>query len=73
MAEGVPYLLMWLAVGNVSLVSSLDVSAGFSMNNRYDPARVEFYANNNAGNFAVVACSNEDATLFRQRDVAAEP
>jgi hypothetical protein len=68
--EGVQYLPNgWLAVGNVSLVSSLRFRQAFSddISQVVDPRREStFYANNNNGNFSFnFLASNETTTLFR--------
>jgi organic hydroperoxide reductase OsmC/OhrA len=68
--EGVQYLPNgWLAVGNVSLVSSLRFRQAFSddISQVVDPRREStFYANNNNGNFSLnFLASNETTTLFR--------
>ncbi|HWC76013.1 MAG TPA: putative LPS assembly protein LptD, partial [Blastocatellia bacterium] len=68
--EGVQYLPHgWLAVGNVSLVSSLEFRQVFSddISQVVDPRRESnFYATNNAGNFSFnLLASNETTTLFR--------
>jgi hypothetical protein len=69
-AEGIQYLPDgWLAVGNVSLVSSLRFRQAFSddISQVVDPRREStFYANNNSGNFSFnFLASNETTTLFR--------
>lgn len=68
--EGVQYLPNgWLAVGNVSLVSSLRFRQAFSddISQVVDPRREStFYANNNNGNFSFnFLATNETTTLFR--------
>jgi hypothetical protein len=68
--EGVQYLPHgWLAVGNVSLVSSLKFRQVFSddISQVIDPRREStFYANNNTANFSFnFLASNETTTLFR--------
>ena len=68
--EGIQYLPNgWLAVGNVSLVSSLRFRQAFSddISQVVDPRREStFYANNNNGNFSFnFLASNETTTLFR--------
>jgi hypothetical protein len=69
-AEGVQYLPKgWLAVGNVSLVSSLQFRQVFSddISQVVDPRRESsFYATNNATNFSFnLLASNETTRLFR--------
>jgi hypothetical protein len=73
--EGVQYLPNgWLAVGNVSLVSSLRFRQAFSddISQVVDPRREStFYANNNNGNFSLnFLASNETTTLFRPNRTA---
>lgn len=68
--EAIQYLPNgWLAVGNVSLVSSLRFRQAFSddISQVVDPRREStFYANNNNGNFSFnILASNETTTLFR--------
>jgi lipopolysaccharide assembly outer membrane protein LptD (OstA) len=68
--EGVQYLPRgWLAVGNVSLVTSLRFRQVFSddISQVIDPRREStFYANNNTGNVSVsFLAANETTTLFR--------
>ncbi|HSB12296.1 MAG TPA: putative LPS assembly protein LptD [Blastocatellia bacterium] len=68
-ADGVQYLPHgWLAVGNVSLVSSLAFRQVFSedITQVIDPRREStFYANNNAAGFSFnFLASNETTTLF---------
>jgi lipopolysaccharide assembly outer membrane protein LptD (OstA) len=68
--EGIQYLPHgWLAVGNVSLVSSLQFRQAFSddITQVIDPRREStFYANNNTGNFSFnFLASNETTRLFR--------
>lgn len=68
--EGVQYLPHgWLAVGNVSLVTSLRFRQVFSddISQIIDPRREStFYVNNNAGSFSFnFLASNETTTLFR--------
>lgn len=68
-AEGVQYLPYgWLAVGNVSFVSSLKFRQVFSddISQVVDPRRESsFYANNNAGNFSFnLLASNETTRIF---------
>lgn len=68
--EGVQYLGHgWLAVGNVSLVSSLAFRQVFSddIAQVIDPRREStFYANNNTGGFSFnFLAANETTTLFR--------
>ncbi len=75
MGEGVQYLPRgWLAVGNVSLVTSLRFRQVFSddISQIIDPRREStFYVNNNAGAFSFnFLASNETTTLFRP---AADP
>ena len=67
--DGVQYLPHgWLAVGSVSLVTSLQFRQVFSddISQVIDPRRQStFYANNNTGNFSFnVLASNETTTLF---------
>ncbi|HKY03990.1 MAG TPA: LPS assembly protein LptD, partial [Blastocatellia bacterium] len=73
--EGVQYLPRgWLAVGNVSLVTSLRFRQVFSddISQIIDPRREStFYVNNNAGAFSFnFLATNETTTLFRP---AADP
>lgn len=68
--EGIQYLPYgWIAVGNVSLVSSLQFRQAFSddITQVIDPRREStFYANNNTGNFSFnFLASNETTRLFR--------
>ena len=68
----------WLAVGSVSLVTSLQFRQVFSddITQVIDPRRQStFYANNNTGNFSFnVLASNETTTLFTPaRDPLAVP
>lgn len=68
--EGVQYLPHgWLAVGNVSLVSSLRFRQAFSddISQVIDPRREStLYVNNNTGNFSFnILASNETTRLFR--------
>lgn len=68
--EGVQYLPQgWLAVGNVSLVSSLRFRQVFSddISQVIDPRREStFYVNNNTGNFSFnILTANETTRLFR--------
>jgi LPS-assembly protein len=74
-AEGVQYLPHgWLAVGNVSLVSSLQFRQVFSddISQVVDPRRESsFYADNNAGNFSFsLLASNETTRLFRPSQIS---
>jgi lipopolysaccharide assembly outer membrane protein LptD (OstA) len=67
--DGVQYLPHgWLAVGNVSLVTSLQFRQVFSddISQVVDPRRQStFYANNNTGNFSFnFLASNETTTVF---------
>ncbi len=76
--EGVQYLPNgWLAVGNVSLVSSLRFRQAFSddISQVVDPRREStFYANNNNGNFSFnFLASNETTTLFRPHRASQNP
>lgn len=76
--EGVQYLPNgWLAVGNVSLVSSLRFRQAFSddISQVVDPRREStFYANNNNGNFSLnFLASNETTTLFRPNRTTSNP
>ncbi|HLG15055.1 MAG TPA: putative LPS assembly protein LptD [Blastocatellia bacterium] len=68
--EGVQYLPSgWLAVGNISVVSSLRFRQVFSddISQVVDPRREStFYLNNNTGNVSVnVLASNENTRVFR--------
>jgi LPS-assembly protein len=67
--EGVQYLPHgWLAVGNMSLVTSLRFRQVFSddISQVIDPRREsQFYANNNTGGFSLnILAANETTTLF---------
>src|SRR5215813_8562180 len=76
--EGVQYLPHgWLAVGNMSLVTSLRFRQVFSddISQVIDPRRESrFYANNNTHGFSLnLLASNENTTLFRPSADPAQP
>lgn len=76
--EGIQYLPHgWLAVGSMSLVTSLRFRQVFSDDIRQviDPRRESnFYANNNTNGFSVnFLASNESTTLFRPSADLAQP
>ena len=76
--EGIQYLPHgWLAVYNVSLVSSLRFRQAFSddISQVIDPRREStLYVNNNTGNFSFnVLTANETTRLFRPNQLPQEP
>ncbi len=76
-ADGVQYLPRgWLAVGNVSIVTSLRFRQAFSddISQVVDPRREStFYVNNNTGNVSFnFLAANETTTIFRP-DASASP